>query len=148
MAQQYLQGDKIVKVVCTGNNLKSFSDGNILSRLKQYIFKPDGDVNLGVGREYTVYGVLFRDNMPWYYLCDEDYDEYPTPFASDFFEVVDDQLSKYWKLSFIDLGEGQASTVLAFDEWASDRSFYERLIDGDDEAVSIFGKYRRLMEQE
>jgi len=148
MTQQYLQGDKVVKVVCKTNNLNSFSDENILSRLKRYIFKPDGDVNLDVGREYTVYGILFRDNTPWYYLCDEDYDEYPTPFASDFFDVVDDRLSKCWKLSYSDLGEGQSSTFLAFDEWASDRSFYERLIDGDEAAVSLFSEYRKLMEQE
>lgn len=136
-----------MKVVCKVNNLNSLSDERLLERLKKYIFMPGGEIDLELGREYTVYGVIFRDNSPWYYLCSEEYDEYPKPFAAEFFNVSDDRLSSYWKLS-VDQGEEKILSSLAFDEWVKDPSFYERLIEDDPEAVELFGKYRQLMDQE
>lgn len=136
-----------MKVVCKVNNLNSLSDERLLERLKKYIFMPDGEIDLELGREYTVYGVIFRDNSPWYYLCSEEYDEYPKPFAAEFFNVSDDRLSSYWKLS-VDQGEEKILSSLVFDEWAKDPSFYEQLIEDDPEAVELFGKYRQLMNQE
>lgn len=93
-------------------------------------------------------GWFFWDNCPWFYLCPEDYDEYPKPFSSVFFDVVDDTLSPHWKLSSVSQGEYEALTSLVFDEWAKDSSFYEKLIEGDSEAVDIFAKYRNIMDQE
>lgn len=136
-----------MKVVCKVNNLNSLSDERLLKRLKKYIFMPDGEIDLELGREYTVYGVIFRENSPWYYLCSEEYGEYPKPFAAEFFNISDERLSSYWKLS-VDQGEEKILSSLVFDEWAKDASFYERLIDDDPEAVELFGKYRLLMNQE
>lgn len=136
-----------MKVVCKVNNLNSLSDERLLKRLKKYIFMPDGEIDLELGREYTVYGVIFRESSPWYYLCSEEYDEYPKPFAAEFFNISDERLSSYWKLS-VDQGEEKILSSLVFDEWAKDDSFYERLIDDDPEAVELFGKYRLLMNQE
>ena len=137
-----------MKVVCKFNNLNDISDVNVLAMLKKYIFMPDGEIDLDVGREYNVYGVIFRDNYPWFYLCTEDYDEYPKPFAAEFFDVVDDKLSPHWKLSSFSKNKNKASTSLVFDEWAKDDSFYENLVDGDPEAVDIFSKYRNIIDQE
>ena len=143
--------DLIMKVVCKFNKLNGISDVNVLARLKKYIFRPDGEdaeVDLDVGRVYNVYGVVFWDNCPWFYLCSEDYDEYPKPFAAEFFDVIDDKLSPHWKLSSFSKGEYEASTSLVFDEWAKDASFYENLVEGDSEAVDIFSKYRNIIDQE
>ncbi|MFV0477644.1 MAG: hypothetical protein ACK5ME_07415 [Parahaliea sp.] len=137
-----------MKVICKANNLNSLSNKRLLKRLKKYISMPDGEIDLDLGREYTVYGVVFWDNSPWYYLCSEDYDEYPKPFAAEFFNISDERLSSYWKLSVVDQGEGKILSSFVFDEWAKDPSFYERLIEGDSEAVGLFGKYRQLMSQE
>ncbi|WP_158116480.1 hypothetical protein [Vibrio cincinnatiensis] len=137
-----------MKVICKVNNLNSLSDKRLLERLKKYISMPDGDIDLELGREYTVYGVVFWDSSPWYYICSEDYDEYPKPFAAEFFNVSDDRLSSHWKLSAVDQGGGEVLSSLVFDEWAKDFSFYERLIEDDPEAVELFGKYRQLMNQE
>lgn len=109
---------------------------------------PDGEIDLEIGRKYTVYGVVFWDNSPWYYLCSEEYDEYPKPFAAEFFNVSDERLSSHWKLSAVDQGEGEILSSLVFGEWAKDPSFYERLVEDDSEAVALFGKYRQLMNQE
>lgn len=136
-----------MKVVCKVNNLNSLSDERLLTRLKKYIFMPDGEVDLEIGKEYTVYGVVFWDNSPWYYLCSEEYDEYPKPFAAEFFDVSDECLSSHWKLS-VDHGYEKVLSSLVFDEWARDSSFYERLIEDDSEAVELFRRYRLLMNQE
>ena len=137
-----------MKVVCKVNNLHNLSDEKLLERLKKYIHKADGRIDIEIGREYTVYGVIFRDNRPWYYLCSEDSDEYPVPFAAELFSVSDDRLSSYWKLSAVDNGEGRVFSALVFNEWAKYPSFYERLLDGDSEAEALFAKYRQLMNQE
>ncbi len=109
---------------------------------------PDGEIDLDVGKEYTVYGVVFWDNSPWYYLCSEEYDEYPKPFAAELFSVLDGRLSLYWKLSVVDQEEEGVLSSLVFDEWANNSSFYELLIEGDSEAVELFRSYRQLMNQE
>ncbi|MGK0183550.1 MAG: hypothetical protein ACI9YB_002865 [Halioglobus sp.] len=137
-----------MKVVCKINNLNSVSSERILERLKKYISIPGGGVDLEIGKEYTVYGVVFWDNSPWYYLCSEDYDEYPKPFASEFFDVADERISLHWKLSAVDHGEGEILSSLVFEEWAKDPSYYEKLLEDDPKAVELFASYRELMDQE
>lgn len=137
-----------MKVVCRINSLNNISDSYALDRLKKYISKPDGNIDLDIGREYKVYGVVFWDNCPWFYLCPADYDQYPKPFSLEFFDVVDDTLSPLWRLSSFSQGEYETATSLVFDEWAKDPGFYEKLIGGDSEAVDIFAKYRKIIDQE
>lgn len=137
-----------MKVVCKTNNLHDILDPYTSARLKHYISRSDGEIDLEIAREYTVYGVEFWDNCPWFYLCTEEDDEYPKPFAAEFFEVIDEHISQYWKLSSVPSEEGENSTSLVFDEWSKDPSFYERLIDGDPNAVLLFSKYRDLMNSE
>lgn len=137
-----------MKVVCKTNNLHDILDPYTSARLKHYISRSDGEIDLEIAREYTVYGVEFWDNCPWFYLCTEEDDEYPKPFAAEFFEVIDEHISQYWKLSSIPSEDRENSTSLVFDEWSKDPSFYERLIDGDPNAVLLFSKYRDLMNSE
>ncbi|MEM7621296.1 MAG: hypothetical protein AAF228_12725 [Pseudomonadota bacterium] len=137
-----------MKVISRINNLSGFADKHLLARLKKYNRNLDGKINIEIGETYTVYGILFRDNSPWYYLCSEDYDDYPIPYASECFEVIDEKLSACWKINSTQLETGIVETFLVFDEWAEDRMFCERLINGDKEAEKIFAKYRKLMDQE
>ncbi|MDR8368064.1 hypothetical protein [Pseudomonas sp. JL3] len=137
-----------MKVVCKTNNLHDILDPYTSARLKHYISRSDGEIDLEIAREYTVYGVEFWDNCPWFYLCTEEDDEYPKPFAAEFFEVIDEHISQYWKLSSVPSEDRENSTSLVFDEWSKDPSFYERLIDGDPNAVLLFSKYRDLMNSE
>ena len=139
-----------MKVINKINNLNSLTDKRVLERLKKYISMPDGEIDhLEVGREYTVYGIIFWVNSPWYYLCLEGIDNYPVPFAADFFKVSDDRLSSYWKLSVDDRYPDVILSSLLFSEWAQENpSFYEHLLDGYPENIKLFLKYRRLMDQE
>lgn len=137
-----------MKVVCKTNNLHDILDPHTSARLKHYISRSDGEIDLEIAREYTVYGVEFWDNCPWFYLCTEEDDDYPKPFAAEFFEVIDEHISQYWILNSVPSGERENSTSLVFDEWSKDPSFYERLIDGEPNAVLLFSKYRDLMNSE
>lgn len=137
-----------MKVICKVNNLSDFSDKKLLERLHKYISISSGEVDLSIGNEYTVYGIVFWDNSPWYYLCSEDYDEYPKPFAAEFFDLVDERLSSHWKLSAVDQGEGEILSSLVFYEWANDPSFYEKLLEEDTKAIALFAKYRNILDQE
>ena len=137
-----------MKVVCKINNLHDILNPYTLTRLKHYISKSDGEIDLDIAREYTVYGIEFWDNCPWFYLCTEVDDEYPKPFAAEFFEVIDEHISQYWRLGSTPSGERGNSTSLVFEEWSKDPSFYERLIDGDEQAIVTFAKYKKLMNSE
>ncbi|MCU1748386.1 hypothetical protein [Pseudomonas sp. 6D_7.1_Bac1] len=137
-----------MKVVCKIDNLHSVEDSSVFARLKRYISDSNGVLDLQVGREYVVYGVEFWDNCPWFYLCTEDDDEYPKPFAADFFETTDKRISKCWTLVTSPCEGDENSTRLVFEEWARDSAFYERLIDGEGDAVTLFAEYRFLMDSE
>lgn len=137
-----------MKVTCIINNLISFSDPGQLKRLRKYISLQDVEIGLELGKVYVVYGIVFWDNSPWYYVCLEDCDEYPTPFAAEFFSVLDRRLSSHWRLAVEELSEGEVYSALVFDEWAEDRSYYEKLVDGNSEAEELFACYRRRMDHE
>lgn len=138
-----------MKVICKTKNLNNLIDKIVLDRLKKYISITDEEDMLEAGREYTVYGIIFRDNAPWYYLCAEEDENYPVPFAAEFFKVSDDRLSSYWKLSVDDRDPEKVLSSLLFAEWAQENPFfYECLLDGYPEAIELFMRYRRLMDQE
>lgn len=137
-----------MKVLCKINNIFELNDNSTVERLKKYIRLSDGKLYLERDTEYCVYGILFRDNAPWYYLCLDADDEYPTPYPAELFNITDGRLSSYWKLSTITYPDGTVRSSIVFEEWSKDSSFYERLIDDDPAAISLFEKYRELMDRE
>jgi len=85
------------------------------------------------------------------YLCDENYPEFRFPkwYPFSFFEVVDSRLSKYWEIGQFDFSEKYGKVaIISFPEWARDATFYERLVDGDPEALKVFEKYKTLIDAE
>lgn len=137
-----------MRVMCKVRNVFEINELHALTHVSKYINKTDGETDLEVGDIYTVYGVEFRDNHPWYYVCVDEDCEYPKPYSSDFFEVVDNRLSSFWFLSSAVGCGGEFYTSLVIEEWAKDRMFYERLIDGDSEVVEVFKVSKSLMEAE
>ncbi|EPM47668.1 hypothetical protein A249_39375 [Pseudomonas syringae pv. actinidiae ICMP 18804] len=137
-----------MKVTCKINNLNDMSDKVVLDVLKAKIFRLDGKIDIDLGSEYVVYGIEFWENSPWYYLCVGIDDEYPKPYAADLFFVSENKLSTYWQLGFCTNYNGSQVASLVFGEWAADRRFYERLIDGEEVEVELFKKYKSLMDDE
>lgn len=136
-----------MKVLCAINNIFDIEEGVKLDRIKKYIHLSDGQLNLEKNVEYCVYGIVFRDNSPWYYLCLDEDDESPTPYPSELFKIVDGRLSSYWRISTEGSTNGVISSMV-FDEWANESSFYERLVDGDPSAIELFKNYQSLMNKE
>ncbi|MFJ4195786.1 hypothetical protein [Pseudomonas sp. NPDC089534] len=135
-----------MKVLCKFNNINQTTSETAL-RLKKYVSMPDGELDLETGKEYVVYGIEFRDNYPWLYICSEDSDEYPRLFSAELFEIIDPTLSSYWSLSLPDTDNRQKSK-LVFNEWATNPIFYEYLVDGNEWAASTFSKYKALINEE
>lgn len=101
------------------------------------------------GAEYIVYALTVRRGGIWYYLIDERGVNYPVWSPAPLFTVTDSRISRYWLFGFRDLGSRNGDAVFAFSEWATNpMDYYDRLSDGDMEAVLIFRKYRGLMDLE
>lgn len=137
-----------MKIKCKHNNIHAIKDPAILNRIKRYILYSDGQLNLEIDKEYVVYGIVFRDNSPWYYICLDLDDESPTAYPSELFTVIDGRLSAYWTLSVIIHPNGDVMSSVVFEEWCNDTFFYERLVDGDPKAIAVFEKYRELINNE
>ena len=137
-----------MKVRCKTNKIDNSFTQDTATRLERYISISDSELDIEIGKEYTVYGIEFWDNCPWIYICADSYDEYPKPFALDFFEVTEQKLSSYWVLNSKDTYNKKVKTQLVFCEWADDDSFYEKLIDEDEACVITFEKYRKAMDVE
>lgn len=106
-----------------------------------------------VGNVYVVYGWTVVDNYAWYYICDNDWERdrlYPLWYAAPLFEIVDRRVSRYWEIDSSpgERCESQSGIIVAFHEWVSDPFFYERLTDCDPDAVAVFRKYKRLIDEE
>tara|TARA_A100001015_G_scaffold319638_1_gene443165 strand:+ start:470 stop:880 length:411 start_codon:yes stop_codon:yes gene_type:complete len=136
-----------MKVLCLINNIFELGDESTIERLKKYIYLSDGQLNLETNKEYCVYGIVYRDCSPWYYLCLDEDDESPTPYPAELFRISDGRLSSCWKLSIENSSSTGLSSIL-FEEWANDSTFYERLIEDDPASIQVFAKYRALMNNE
>lgn len=104
--------------------------------------------NLEIGKHYLVYGVTLFLGYIWYFLEDEAFSYYPIWNPSPLFEIVDGRLSRYWICSFKNTNNGNFRTIFAFKEWANSPTFYEKLVDGEKEAVHRFAFYKERMDSE
>jgi hypothetical protein len=136
-----------MRVSCIVSNFLLLDDKQVVERLKKYLRVSDGELSIKIGAQYNVYGILFRENSPWYYICHSENDASPTPYPSELFEVIDEHLSEFWCLDARVVKEG-VSSCLVFPEWAEDPSFFEDLIEGSPRSTSIFSGYRRMMDAE
>lgn len=105
------------------------------------------------GKEYTVYGLVINNGYFWYYICDDEYDEekinYPIWYPAPLFEIINKNLSKYWRICFNqEKLFNNVVQLIAFEEWINDAYYYDRLTDGKREEVEIFKKYKSLMDNE
>ncbi|MCH1430190.1 MAG: hypothetical protein L7U87_05440 [Chlamydiales bacterium] len=137
-----------MKVVCKIDNWNEITDKGALRRIKKYINLPDGETYLDLGKEYTVYGIVFWDSAPWYYICSELGLMYPEPFAAELFEVSCPRLSSCWRLHTHASSYTGPISSLVLPEWAENPIFYERLIDGEPEEEETFKRYRFFMDNE
>jgi len=133
-----------VRVRCTSNLAKALPDEYLDPRAG---FHREKEFGLTVGVEYVVYAVALRANQIWYYVCDDADLWYPFHYPAPLFEIVDSSLSRYWRYAFTP-SHSDHLAVLAFEEWASDEYYYDRLTDRLETEVALFGRMKALMDRE
>ena len=99
------------------------------------------------GAIYAVFALTVHEGCIWYYLCDEEYAYYPVWYPSPLFELVSGEISRHWVYNLWTPREG-GDPIMAFPEWANCRYYYDRLTDGEEPEVSIFQRYKDLIEQD
>lgn len=138
-------------VECVSDDIRSVDPKSGLEQEVRRWFGTDTyRMNLTVGRLYVVYAVAVEQGWLRYFIADDMYarTQYPFSFFATFFKVIDRRLSRCWTLRS---GNGAAECsdfIITFDEWADDPSFYERLVDGEDEARGTFRRRKELMDLE
>jgi len=138
-------------VRCTNNDLRSVDAASPLGREIGCWFGASSTLlPLENGGLYVVYGLQFKDGWLRYFLADDDYlaTGYPLSYVAGFFEVVDRRLSHCWVSQHPSDPEPSLDVVMAFPEWTDDPGFYERLVDGDADAVRIFRRRKEFMDVE
>ena len=137
-----------MKVICKFNKWEDIKGTPVSKTVERNINNSHGDTTLDLSKEYTVYGIAFVDNTPWYHILMDDYCSFTVPYPAEFFEVTDDRLSSYWRL-FVDKGDPDVIyTSLVFPEWGNSPMYYERLLDAYEEEVETFKKYKLTMDRE
>lgn len=100
-----------------------------------------------LGRNYHVFGVTTLLGTAWYYILNDDGHEWPAWVPAPLFDVVDGRLPASWIVGYFRFSRESQYPMVSFPEWATDHEFYERLVDGDSEAVRVFSMRRAEIEQ-
>lgn len=128
---------------CVFNKIENL-DTHDRDYLKEYIHLTE--VALEVGKRYMVYGIFFRSNIPWFYICEEDSDEYPHPHFCGFFKVINAKVSHFWKI-YYSLPEKKITHILP-EIWGDDLLFYENLVNGNHSETLAFKELKISMDNE
>jgi hypothetical protein len=83
----------------------------------------------------------------WYHIWDDDSVYYPCWNPSPLFEIIDGRLSKYW-LAGSRRAQADFVFMASYVEWVNDSGYVGRLIDNEPGAVSLFMRYKDLMDLE
>ena len=95
------------------------------------------EVDLKVGRDYDVFGLAFREGVPWFYILEDDADITSLRLHfSSFFKVIDPIIYGEWQ--YCSDGHSEHGVAILPKIWASSPGIYESLIDESTEALTIF----------
>ncbi|MBK8812761.1 MAG: hypothetical protein IPN69_18800 [Acidobacteria bacterium] len=130
-------------VRCSTNKPAEIADEELRRLVHENVHLDQLDIV--VGAEYVVFGIVFWSGVPYYYVLEADSDDYPVPVCAAFFETVCSRFPDSWSLVWN--WSGKITEILP-SEWAADGSFYEKLIDGDASASERFGIIRKKIEDE
>lgn len=97
-----------------------------------------------IGNYYVVYGVFFKEGSVFVEILFNERRLYTDTLPLELFEIFDRRLSKYFVLGQIGI-KGMLLPFISFPEWASDRHYFEKLVDGDKESRIIFNYYRDIL---
>lgn len=129
----------IMIVKCITTSVESLPTVELRKHVKQHVHL--AEIDLTIGQCYPVFGVQFRDGIPWFLLCENSNDDYPTPYCAALFELIDRNIAHNWQLSLSNSNVG--AVAILPDQWAADPQFLEKLIERDGNAVSFFQSLKK-----
>ncbi|RNA63017.1 hypothetical protein D1631_14290 [Chryseobacterium nematophagum] len=107
---------------------------------------------LTIDQEYTVYAIEYtEESRVNFFILDESGNTYPQNYPSEFFQITDSKMSKYWE-GFT--GKENYPTeplfpnLITFKEWKNNKYFEEEMMDNIGNANIIFKKYQNLINNE
>jgi len=131
-----------MRVRCIKNEVAAVGDSDVRERIRRSIHLEGPITDLAVGHEYAVQAMEQQDGGIWYYLHTVPTNDYPFPYPAELFEVCNNDLPSEWSICIQKKDGNVVWKRMALPTWACDDLFYERLVDGDTETVTI---YRRGM---
>jgi hypothetical protein len=121
-------------VRCKTSVIEEIEDARLRAHVREHVHL--AEVDLKVGHCYPVLGVLFRDGVPWFLVCEDPEDEFPKTHCSALFDIEEGSIPDGWQLRLGPSNVGNNALLPA--EWAEDGQFLEKLVDGDAEAGRVF----------
>jgi hypothetical protein len=101
--------------------------------------------HVSVGREYVVYGLLFRKSTISY-LIQEDHG-IPEWQPASLFEVMCGKPSRFWLFANWSSG-GEYVGILTFADFAKNREVYEALVAKEQSSLQLFSKWKGFADLE
>lgn len=123
-----------MRVTCIARRGETLSTDYLDPRIPR---TTETNFHLTVGREYVVYAIGMWSHQIWYYIIDDTELWFPMAKPGPLFRVVDARVSRLWHFKQTKFC-GDPGVLLAFEEWASDDRFYDRLSDQELVECKIF----------
>lgn len=129
-----------MRVLC-----KSLGGGDLLTADIASGFLPSSKFHLTVGRQYTVYGLLFAEGTPRYLIYDDTVRPLWHPLS--LFTVVCGRVSRYWRLANWSDSE-RYFVVISYPEITESPRAFDSLANGDRKARNAFYERKQLADLE
>lgn len=97
---------------------------------------------LTIGATYPVVAIVVNQGIPWYYIHDDDNLSWPIWYPASLFEVFDGTFPESWVYDYVTISRDVQFPIISFPEWANDRFFYERLVEGEPSAERAYAVRR------
>lgn len=134
-----------MQVKCIENVGKSLSKKNLEAG-----YKKTSTFNIKIGKDYTVYSmIMWRDTLDYLILGEDSED--PSWYPAELFEVVNHLLPLVWYFTFDKYknykGEESQTAIWGYKEMISDPDYHIALTEGKPEALEIFYKRQRQIDE-
>jgi len=132
-----------MRVRCKINVVDEVLDFRTRERLAKCVHRDGLDEDLVVGNIYFVFALArWIDGGFRVYLHTIEESHHPYPYPLEMFEVIDSSMPQNWCVNFEQQQGGLELKQISFAEWTADCRFYEKLVDGDEEAINSYNLQR------
>lgn len=131
-----------MKIKCKINTLQKAEYHNLINDDIRYIFNYDPDYSiLNAGQVFDVYGILLATSGIWVFILEDSNDDYPKHYPLSFFDIINADIPENWISGNVNNFNFRTRKVISFlthPVWANDNSFYEGLVNGDQNTIELF----------